>query len=307
MLKGVRVASRHAGEARLLGERQRPRGTDLVAQAGPRLGRQPARQAQEDRRRGVDAADGVERVLHGVAAHRLDHQHPAVVAHAAPDGLQRAERVGHVVHAVEQRHEVVVAGEPVGRHGVEADAVGEPLGLRLLACEGDGRLVVVGADEEGGGVGPRHDAGRRAQPAADVGHLRAAAQPVVQPGQRRDPLGRQVGQVAGPEEPLGALEQVLVVLVPAHAGAGPERLGQAVGGTHAGRLELEAADDVGRAVLVGEARHLLRRQPEAVLAAGLDVARGRHREQPLGDVPRRGAGALGQRRPASSSRRRPWR
>ena len=35
--------------------------------------------------------------------------------------------------------------------------------------------------------------------------------------ERRDPLGDEVGLVAGAEEPLGAAEQAVVVLVPAHA------------------------------------------------------------------------------------------
>ena len=42
--------------------------------------------------------------------------------------------------------------------------------------------------------------------------------------ERRDPLRDQVGPVAGPEEPLGAAEQAVVVLVPAHAVAAAERL-----------------------------------------------------------------------------------
>ena len=44
------------------------------------------------------------------------------------------------------------------------------------------------------------------------------------PFEQRDPFGNEVRVVAGAEEPLGALEEIVVVLVPADAGAALERL-----------------------------------------------------------------------------------
>ena len=60
--------------------------------------------------------------------------------------------------------------------------------------------------------------------AADVGDLGAALELRPRRRQRRDPLGHEVRLVAGAEEPLGAAEQAVVVLVPAHPLAAPERL-----------------------------------------------------------------------------------
>ncbi len=60
--------------------------------------------------------------------------------------------------------------------------------------------------------------------AADVGDARAGAQLRLDAVERRDPRVDEVGDVAGAEEALGALEQRVVVLVPADAGAGAERL-----------------------------------------------------------------------------------
>ena len=93
--------------------------------------------------------------------------------------------------------------------------------------------------------------------AADVGDLRAAFELLLHAVERRDPLGDEVARVAGAEEALGAAEQPVVVLVPAHALAAAERLGDAVlVGVERGD-QLEGAEDVERAVLVGERERLL--------------------------------------------------
>lgn len=61
-------------------------------------------------------------------------------------------------------------------------------------------------------------------PAAEVGHEGARPQLVVHTVEGRDPLGDEVGDVAGAEGPLRPTEQVLVVFVPAEATTGAERL-----------------------------------------------------------------------------------
>ena len=67
--------------------------------------------------------------------------------------------------------------------------------------------------------------GGRTEPAADVGDRGAGLELVLHAVQRRDPGWDEVGHVAGAEELLAAGEHVVVVLVPAHPGAGAERLG----------------------------------------------------------------------------------
>jgi hypothetical protein len=61
--------------------------------------------------------------------------------------------------------------------------------------------------------------------AAEVGHARTGLELGLDALERRDPLRDDVGDVARPEEPLGALEEVVVVFVPAEALAGAEALG----------------------------------------------------------------------------------
>ena len=65
-----------------------------------------------------------------------------------------------------------------------------------------------------------------AEAAAEVGHPPTGRQLRLHAVQRRDPAGHQLGHVAGPVERIGADEHVVVVLVPAEAGTGPERLGE---------------------------------------------------------------------------------
>jgi prophage antirepressor-like protein len=62
-------------------------------------------------------------------------------------------------------------------------------------------------------------------PAADVGDRAAVLELRDDAVKRRQPGRHQVRVVAGPEEPLAALEDVVRVLVPADAAAGARRLG----------------------------------------------------------------------------------
>src|SRR6266699_6970911 len=95
----------------------------------------------------------------------------------------------------------------------------------MLAGHLDRLVVVIRAGEPGVRELPSEQDGRGAQPAADVGHLGAGPQLVLDVVQRRDPGRDEVGDVTGPEELLAAGEDVRVLLMPAQAGAGPERLG----------------------------------------------------------------------------------
>ena len=98
--------------------------------------------------------------------------------------------------------------------------------------------------------------------AADVGHARARLELLDDAVERRQPRLDQVGEVAGAEEALGALEQVVVVLVPAEALAAAEALGDVRLVLDDRREQLEGAGDEDGAVVMRERQRLLGRQRE---------------------------------------------
>jgi hypothetical protein len=132
-------------------------------------------------------------------------------------------------------------------------------------------------------------------PAADVGDPAAVGEPADHAGQGRDPLGGEAGGVAGAEEPLGALEDRGVLLMPGDAGTGAEGLGEAVNAGEPAAGEGGAAGQEGRRCLVGEHRGGLGRQrvPPVALPVGEEPGGGLL-GQPLPQVAGRGAGAVGQ-------------
>jgi hypothetical protein len=131
--------------------------------------------------------------------------------------------------------------------------------------------------------------------AADVGDPRPRLEPCLDPVKGRDPRLDQVGRVAGAEEPLGALPEVGVVLVPAEAVAGADGLGDPRLVLAGRGGDLEGAGHERRAGLVGQGESLLLGQAVAVGGRVVgDVAAGRLAAQPLGQVALAGAGAGGQ-------------
>ena len=85
--------------------------------------------------------------------------------------------------------------------------------------------MVVGADDDAFGERLRHQDRRRAEAAAEVGDPGAGGELGLDPIQRGNPVRDQLGDVAWAVERVAADEHVLVVLVPAHARSGAERLG----------------------------------------------------------------------------------
>jgi hypothetical protein len=171
----------------------------------------------------------------------------------------------------------------------------------------DRGLVDVGAGERRALERPRHDDRGRAVPAADVGDGRAGPQLVDHAVERRQPLGDQVGGVAGPEEPLDPGEQPRVVGVPADPGAGAERVDDQVVVGVAGGDGLERAGQEDRAVLVGEDHGVLGGQVVgAVGRVVADVATGGLVGEPFAHVALGRAGPLRERgrgdRPGSGHR-----
>src|SRR3546814_19126437 len=70
----------------------------------------------------------------------------------------------------------------------------------------------------------RHDDGRGAMAATDIGYAGASFELGLNPVERRHPLRDQMPGVPRPAKALGAAEQSGVVLVPADAPTRPERL-----------------------------------------------------------------------------------
>ena len=112
-------------------------------------------------------------------------------------------------------------------------------------------------------------------PAADIGHARARRELLHDTVERRQPRLDEVGEIAGPEEPFGAREQIVIVLVPAEALARAKALGDLRLVLDHRRQQLKGAGDERGAVFVGQRHRLLGRQPEgAVGGVVLEVAAG---------------------------------
>ena len=111
------------------------------------------------------------------------------------------------------------------------------------------------------GYASRHQDRRRTVPAAEVGDGGARSSFCCTPVERRDPLGQQVHEVAGPEEPLAAGEHLAR---PARASRCPRRCGtprrSAASALSDTERELEGARQEHRAVGVGQRERLLRGQ-----------------------------------------------
>ena len=84
--------------------------------------------------------------------------------------------------------------------------------------------------------------------------------------ERRDPLGHEIGPVAGAEEALGPAKQAVVVLVPAHPVAAAKCLQDAVFVSVERRDQVIDAEDVKRAVFIGQRQRVLVRERVAVAA-----------------------------------------
>ena len=152
----------------------------------------------------------------------------------------------------------------------------------------------VEPDERRIGVGLGHQNRRRAESAADVGDRPARPQPGVDTGESRNPALDEVGSIARPEEPLGAMEEIVFVLVPPHAGAGAKRFGERVDRAPRRRHGLEATDDEGGAVLVDHRLGLFGRQREPAVAVVGGVAGRGLGAEPFTDVAPGGVGAARQ-------------
>src|SRR4029077_13220027 len=97
-----------------------------------------------------------------------------------------------------------------------------------VGAVGGRRRVALGDHQRGGAVA-----------AADVRDAAAGGELLLDAVERGDPRLHDVRAVAGLEEALTALEDVVRVLAPAEAGAGRERLGDVLAGVGGAERDLE--------------------------------------------------------------------
>ncbi len=143
--------------------------------------------------------------------------------------------------------------------------------------------------------------------AADVGHVGTGLEFLHDPFQRREPGGDEVGVVARPEEPLGAVEDVVTVFMPAKPGAAAGDLRDSRRIEDRPDRDLEEARQVGRTVFIGQRHRLLSRECVTTLNwVILHVTSRRLGVEPLTHIALSDAGALSQlarrQRPRSGKR-----
>jgi len=239
----------------------------------------------------------VEVLFDPVARARLDdHPRPVRVERRA-DVARRASGVAHVVEGVEHRHEVVAAARVRVRGGdLERHAVGDAGLLGAPAGDLDRGLVRVIAVEPGARKRLCEQDRGQAVTAADVGDESPGAQLLLDAVERRNPLVDQARAVDDAEQALDAVEEVVVVLVPAEPAAGPERVDHALIGADRGGDRLEQAGLGERAELVGEHDGVLGRQRVAVRVRVVgDEAAGRLPVEPFAHVALVGLGSTRER------------
>src|SRR5262249_22941341 len=129
-----------------------------------------------------------------------------------------ADGVAHIVQRIEDRHEIVALARIVfGRGDLKAYPVGNPCLSRTRPRRFDRCLVVIEAREVGVWVGLGHQDGRGAVAAANVDYARSGLELSFDAIERRDPARHKVGGIAAAEKALDAVEELVLMLVPAHA------------------------------------------------------------------------------------------
>src|SRR5581483_4167621 len=137
-----------AAEARFGNNFADARFSSLCAQTQPDFLRTRAGRAQQRGERVVHASDWIQIVLQIVFSIRLDDHPCAVFCQRLAHIRGRADRIAHVVQAVEESYEIVVlAWEFFCLAYLEADAISDSFALRRFACGVDRAGVIVKAIE----------------------------------------------------------------------------------------------------------------------------------------------------------------
>src|SRR5712691_1967426 len=215
--------------------------------------RQRIARADEDGGSRKDPAKRVEVILCRCAGQRLNQ-------HDRPIGCERfasapgsANRIVHVVQAVEESNQIVSSDRGWVRAGasdLEAYPVGQTRrARRLTGALNRGWVIVVpndlrarirlGQDERGGPVA-----------APNIGDARACLKLCHDPRQGRQPRLHNVLLVARTKETLGALEQIRIVLAPVQPATSSEVVRDAFLGPNRPQKQLVAAHQVGERLRV---------------------------------------------------------
>ena len=153
------------------------------------------------------------------------HNHPrAMLRECLFDVFRSADRIAHVMQTIEVGNEVVLlAGIVCGLRHCKGHVL-QACFFGPFACGQDRGLMVIETDEDGCGIGLRHDNGRRPEPAADIRDFRALLERCFHTVEGRNPIRHEVAQVVRAEESLSAFKQSVIVLIPPEALAGLEPL-----------------------------------------------------------------------------------
>ena len=210
-----------------------------------------------------------------------------------------APRVAHVVQAIEHGDQVESGfGDGFRRHGLEADTVAQLMLVRVLARSFDRRLVEIEADKAALGIGLGHQQRRKADAAANIGHLRARLQPILDAVERRDPRLNDIVHIARTEERAGRAEQTAGMIAPPYARAIAEALLDLVLGLDRRGGEFERPGEIDRAVAIDEHHPLFGVEAEAAARRVIiDIAVRGLGQRPFADIafvqPARAARQLG--------------
>ena len=141
----------------------------------------------------------------------------------------------------------------------------------------------------------RHQYRGSAQPAADVGDLRAPGELLFHSRERRNPTAGQIRNIVGAEKTLGAVKQIMMMFMPTDSFAGAERFLDLFRIVKTRGNDLKGAGKISRTVFDRESQSLFRRQRVSPCLRVIDyITAGCVGIQPLANVPLLRSGAFRQ-------------
>src|ERR1700693_2490736 len=187
-----------------------------------------------------------------------------------------ADRITHVMQTIEHCNQVVVlTWKGFGLRDTKVEANLETFFNGSCAGALDGFVVIVKAEEFRFWEVFSHPHGGRTLSATHIGDARASLELGLYAVQGRNPRTDKVCCIARPEEFLAAMKHTFIMLIPAHACAGSEGLGNPGNCGQRAEGQLEGAGKISGTVFVRQRKCLLFAQTEfaSLLVIG-DVAAG---------------------------------
>src|SRR5579859_7427492 len=187
-----------------------------------------------------------------------------------------ADRITHVVQTIEHGNQVVVlAWKGFGLRDTKVEANLETFFSGSCARALDGFVMIVKAKELRFWEGFGHQHGGRTLAAPNIGDARSGLELSLNAVQGRNPRTNKVCCIARSEEFLAAMKHIFIMLIPTHAGAGSEGLGNPGNSGQRAEGQLEGAGKICGTIFVRQRKCLLFAQAElaSLLVIG-DVAAG---------------------------------